>query len=295
MTTDEIIPERNLDGWLKQPEDYRDYLVASYRPDILALAAPASFDLRGANMPPIQDQGALGSCVAWACVRAYRYVQRKQGLQDLDFSELATYYWARAYQGWTQEDSGAYLRDGIKALVEHGAPEEATWPYVISLYKTPPGAFAVENGQRHQATRYLAVANIQEQVKSVVASGYPVVFGIPIYSNFPQGSGVWDIPAPVGSVIGGHAMTVVGYDATGVILANSWGSSWGVQGFARMPWAYFLAQAGDLWMIETVEGVEPAPPPPPTPSTIPHYVSFVHYTKMSDGETWVSSGSYDLP
>ncbi len=261
MTT-ELAPERNVSGWLRQPLDSRDFPAMAYRPDIFAAPVPESFDLRGPHQPPIQNQGSLGSCVAWACTRAYRYVQRKMGLPDQDFSELATYYWARSYQGWTLQDSGAYLRDGIKALAEFGASEESFWPYDISRYREEPSAQSLANASEHQATRYLAVQNQQEQIKAVVASGYAIVFGIPIYQNFPQGNGVWDIPTPQGQVIGGHAMTVIGYDLGGVLLANSWGSNWGVNGFARMPWAYFLSQASDLWMIETVEGESPAPPPP---------------------------------
>lgn len=296
MTSDTT--ERNF-GWLKQPEDPRDYQLYQYRPDMLTVSLPTSVDLRGANQPPIGNQGALGSCVAWACVRAYRYGQRKMGLPDFDGSELFTYYGARELGGFpANQDTGSYLRDGIKTLAQNGNADELTWPYQIHRFAERPPQAAYTNAQGHQATRYLAVPNNEASVKQVLANGYPLVFGIPIYANFPMGNGVPVIPEPVGQVIGGHAMTVVGYDDArrAYLLANSWGDSWGTNGYAWMSYSYFTSQAADLWMIETVEGEPPAPPPPPPdPAVIPHYVSFIRYDLMSDGAIWTSTGKYDAP
>lgn len=291
------VEERHF-GWLKQPVDPRDYQLYQYRPDLLAVSLPASVDLRGANQPPIQNQGALGSCVAWACLRAYRYAQRKLGLPDFDGSELFTYYGARALGGFPpNQDTGAYLRDGVKALAQDGNADESTWPYAVSLFATRPNASAYASAATHQATRYLAVPNAEASIKAVVANSYPVVFGIPIYQNFPMGNGVETIPDPVGQVIGGHAMTIVGYDDArrAYLMANSWGESWGRNGYAWMSYGYFASQAADLWMIETVEGEVPPPPPPPKPEAIPHYVSFIRYDLMSDGAIWTSTGKYDAP
>lgn len=283
-------------GWLKQPEDPRDYQLMQYRPDIMAEALPSSVDLRGTSMPPIGNQGSLGSCVAWACVRAYRFVQRKSSYPDFDGSELFEYANARKIGGFPlSQDTGAYLRDGIKALADSGNADESTWPYDISKFSQEPPATAYSNAVSHQATRYLSVPNMEQSVKAVLANGYPVVFGIPIYQNFPMGNGVETIPDPVGQVIGGHAMCVVGYDDSrrAYLLANSWGPSWGANGYAWMSYNYFTSQASDLWMIETVEGE--APPPPPTPTTIPYYVSGIRYDLMSNGEVWTSTFKYDAP
>ena len=289
-------------GWLLEEDDPRDYPVATYRPDLLAAALPPSVDLRGANQPPIQNQGSLGSCVAWACVRAYRYAHRKQGTPDFDGSELFTYYNARAYQGWQDRDSGAYLRDGIKALAQHGNAEESTWPYVIGLFGNTPLLAAYDSAAKHQATRYLSVPNNEQAIKGVISGGYPVVFGIVVYQNFPMGNGVRVIPMPQGQVVGGHAMAYVGYDDArqAYLVANSWGESWGVNGYAWLPYAYNAAQASDHWMIEAVEGAPvPPPPPAPDPAEIPFYESFIRYDQMrykdGKGVIWTSTGKYDAP
>ena len=41
---------------------------------------------------------------------------------------------------------------------------------------------------------------------------------------------------------GGHAVAIVGFNATSFIVRNSWGTSWGDRGYAYASWAY--AEAG---------------------------------------------------
>lgn len=36
--------------------------------------------------------------------------------------------------------------------------------------------------------------------------------------------------------LGGHAVLVCGYDVDGVYIQNSWGTGWGIHGFAIVPW-----------------------------------------------------------
>jgi pimeloyl-ACP methyl ester carboxylesterase len=47
---------------------------------------------------------------------------------------------------------------------------------------------------------------------------------------------------------GGHAFALVGYDAHGFILQNSWGSDWGYLGFARFLYDDWLANGDDAWV-----------------------------------------------
>src|SRR5688500_4198902 len=121
MTTD-VAPERKT-GWLKEPEDPRDYQLFQVHPELIGqlLSIPNTADTRGPNMPPTGDQGALGSCVAWGCISGFRYAQRKMGLPDFDGSELFTYANARELGGFPlNQDTGSYIRDGMKALAHFG-------------------------------------------------------------------------------------------------------------------------------------------------------------------------------
>ena len=41
-------------------------------------------------------------------------------------------------------------------------------------------------------------------------------------------------------ILGGHAVCIVGYNKTGIIIANSWSPKWGSKGFAIVSWEAFL-------------------------------------------------------
>lgn len=258
--------------WLKQPEDERDYAVQVYRPDILsqAFSLPQNFDLRGTpHLPPGGNQLSLGSCVYWSTGRAYRFAQRKMGLPDFDPSELFGYYEGRKIRGWINEDTGSFLRDAMEVYSKVGLAEESYWPYNVSRFREQPPQAAYANAATHQVTRYLKIPDGNDDlIDAALASGYPVVFGGPIYSNFPFNNGVVDIPNPMGSVIGGHAMMWVHYDRVTRKRStlNQWGDGWGENGFAYMSYDY-CRQMQDLWIITDVEG-QPPPPPPPPPAKV---------------------------
>ncbi|HEY5069769.1 MAG TPA: C1 family peptidase, partial [Candidatus Acidoferrum sp.] len=69
---------------------------------------------------------------------------------------------------------------------------------------------------------------------------------------------VLNLPAPLESVVGGHAVLAVGYDdaAQRFIARNSWGAKWGQQGYFTIPYTYLMtgSLARDFWTIRMVEG-----------------------------------------
>ena len=64
------------------------------------------------------------------------------------------------------------------------------------------------------------------------------------------------MPAPGEKALGGHAVAAVGYeDKTQRFIArNSWGSSWGMNGYFTIPYAYLTDSnlADDFWTIRLV-------------------------------------------
>ena len=80
---------------------------------------PPEADLR-AHMPPVYDQGQLGSCTANAIGGAMEYERTRQGESDFMPSRLFIYYNERVVEGTTSSDSGAQIRDGIKVVNTEG-------------------------------------------------------------------------------------------------------------------------------------------------------------------------------
>lgn len=52
---------------------------------------------------------------------------------------------------------------------------------------------------------------------------------------------------------GGHAVTIVGYDAVGFIVKNSWGEKWGSGGYCRIGFDYHRLYTMEVLLIDRVE------------------------------------------
>jgi C1A family cysteine protease len=270
-------------GWIPELPDARDYRVSAF-PHLLGLAAaPDRFSLRQ-YAPPIQDQGRTQSCVGWAVVRAFRTVLSIAGMADFDGSELFTYYNARVYRGWQNRDEGSTIRDGIKALVDHGNAPENTWPWDPARINAPPEQPAYDGATKRQILRYVSVPIDVQSIKQVIANGHPIVFGMTLYTNRGEADATGDWPMPGGAEDGGHALVGDGYDPTFLECPNSWGTGVGRNGFYRVPWEYIRQNARDAWVIEAVEG-DAVPVPQPPPATRQPYVAGLN-VRFSDGQQW---------
>lgn len=102
---------------------------------------------------------------------------------------------------------------------------------------------------------------------------YPVCIGIVWLNSMfdPDSQGILRVDRSSG-VAGGHELVVVGYDSLGgrVLVDNSWGTDWGVNGTcyitdADMEW--LLGQQGDGTIF--TPGTQPAPTPTPQPTPPP--------------------------
>lgn len=283
--------EQHAYGWRPSLPDYRDYRLADYEAILPAAALPAVVDLRPGDSP-IRDQGQLGSCTAFTGEGAFHFETKKQGLPDYLGSPLYLYYKERVDQGTVSQDSGASIREISKALSTYGIAPEADCPYDISRFTQQPSGLADMEAGQHKATQYLAVAQSLDQMKSCLASGFPIMMGFTVYQNFEgqktATTGVVDMPS--GSVLGGHANLLMGYDDTRQVFIsrNSWGTGFGDKGYVYFPYAYLLNSglASDFWTLRVVTGSPQPTPTPPTPvpqKTLVHTISV-----FSDGSVTVA-------
>ena len=244
-------------GWTPDLPDQRDHLYAAPPPTLGAL--PASADLTS-SCPPVYDQGQLGSCTANAIGAAIEFDRLKQKLPDIVPSRLFIYYNEREMEGTVNSDSGAQIRDGIKSVAQQGVCPEQEWPYDISKFLEKPPAQAYTDALTDRAVSYQRVLQDLTQLRGCIASGYPFVFGFTVYTSFESPevakTGHAPLPAAGEQQIGGHAVMAVGYDDSQqwVIVRNSWGPSWGMNGYFTLPYGYVTQPnlAADFWTIRLV-------------------------------------------
>lgn len=243
-------PKRPLQ-WVKDKPDARDiiYIPAG---NILA----NKIDLR-LYCSPIEDQGSLGSCTGQAIAGAIELLNTRGGRPN-DVSRLFIYYFEREILGTINYDSGAYIRDGIKATSTYGASLESLWPYIISKYNVRPDDIAIADGEQRKVVRYERILD-HDGCLDALNNGYPIAIGYYVYPSFYNmgTDNIMPIPNPATEMLlGGHAVLLVGYDLESelYIVRNSWGVEWGDKGYFYMPFEIIKnnALSDDFWTIKEV-------------------------------------------
>lgn len=219
-----------------------------------------SVDLRG-MMPPVYEQGNLGSCTAQALCAAVFALTR------FDASRMFLYYNERVRDGDVAEDAGSTISTGIETLEKVGVCSEANWPYSRAFDERPSEA-CFQEARRHLLLRAHNVPGTLQDLRAVLSSGRPIALGIMAYSGMESreafDTGRVHMPGPGEQPLGGHAVLCVGYDQDGWIMRNSWGSQWGDRGYFHLPTEYLLTPshlAADFWVATAFSLASPSRPP----------------------------------
>lgn len=251
---------RHLGGWLRDLPDHRDRFFSAVTPDKPLPAMPVFVD-HTPDCGPVIDQGQIGSCTACASTYAMTALGGILGRKPLSYSRLFVYYYTRKVLGVpATEDSGASLRATMKTLRAFGAALEEVWPYDSACFATPPTYTAIKNAKAHQILSYLRCKTLAD-IKLSLALGFTVVGGFRVSESMPSDrqvatTGDVAFPMPGEGFVGGHAIHVVGYsdNSRRFLFQNSWGTSWGREGFGTLPYEYVEAGlAEDFWTIRDEE------------------------------------------
>jgi len=261
---------------LSKPERLRSLPLAPVYTDYI----PARIDL-SSHLPPVGDQGKIGSCAAWATGYAARtyYVAWLEGRDVTKPANIPSpeFIYDSANDKPGDCDNGASIPDIMDMLQNGGTPSLADAPYddekMAKAKCVRPDA---EENQRKrdfflESWYYLDMSTL-DQIKAELTQGNPVVIGMNIGHSFmvhPQGAvyqGEWKgyysasyrrrVPDP--QQLGGHALAIVGFDddRQAFKLVNSWGGDWADHGFAWV--SYKVALDSD--MLKEAYSMRPARP-----------------------------------
>jgi C1A family cysteine protease len=236
-----------------------------------APALVATVDLRQ-YFSPIENQGQLGSCTANAAVGLVEYFEKKATGRHIDASRLFVYKATRNLLGWTG-DTGAYLRSTMGALALFGAPPERYWPYdphpaaTNTKFDVEPTPFCYAFAENYKSIKYLRLdpantttTQLLANIKTYLAAGFPSMFGFPVYDEFMNvgTDGLVKYPSTSSHLYGGHAIVAIGYDDNkqigsdrgALLIRNSWGTNWGIQGNGWLSYKYVTEElAVDWWTV----------------------------------------------
>jgi C1A family cysteine protease len=137
---------------------------------------------------------------------------------------------------------------------------ESEWPYDISAFTEPPPVQCYSDAKLTLALQYQRIWQNLTMMLACLASGYPFLVGISVYESFESQqvaqTGMVPMPQWGERLLGGHCVAVVGYDNSQqrFLCRNSWGTSWGQQGYFTIDYGYLTnySLASDVWTIRQV-------------------------------------------
>ncbi len=208
-------------------------------------AAPASYSLKQYTLPA-GDQGQVGSCVAWATgYTAMGLLAKEQGKTGYPFAPMFVY--AQIAKG---NDTGTWASVALPIEKNQGIDTKAHYWQGDFDYTTQPDDSERANALQYRITGYTDLTNAADRktaIQNAISSGLPVPIGFKVRTSFRylDSTNYTYNPAKREKVIGGHEVTIVGYDEYGVEIENSWGADWGNQGFFRAPWSFITGRDVD--------------------------------------------------
>lgn len=267
-------------GYIPDPPDPRDYSLdhPEIKPFFEKVGRINSIGLPCIDLrkwcSPIDNQLQLGSCTANAGVGLVEFFEIKHYGMCTEASRRFLYKVTRNLLHWVG-DTGAYQRTTMKAMTLFGVVPEEYWPYTDKPeFDVEPPAFCYAFANQFQALKYYRLDPprttgkvLLNQIKLLLSLGLPSMFGMPTTESFPTQTTTGEIPFPVlgEADIGGHAMMIVGFDntkkirnplpggieTTGALLVrNSWGTEWGMQGYGWLPYKFVLdGITTDWWSL----------------------------------------------
>jgi cathepsin B len=225
-----------------------------------------SFDARTAwpdckSIGEIRDQAACGSCWAFGAVEAMtdRHCIASKGAKKphLSAEDMNSCcgscgfgceggYPSAAWQYWVSQgvvDGGNYKGDGCFPYSIPNCDHHTTGKYgpCGDIVPTPPCTKQCKDGKTWSAaknfgSRAYGVSGVTNIMNEIQTNG-PAEAAFSVYQDFlTYKSGVYT--HKTGSMLGGHAVKVLGWGTEGGqdywLIANSWNEDWGDQGYFKI-------------------------------------------------------------
>lgn len=195
---------------------------------------------------PARDQGARPTCMAFAASDTHAAVRPDWTPLSCEF----VFFHAVARDGGHPND-GCTVEAMLDAIRNDGQPPETEWGYLpdtpsdLAGWKPPPNIEPLfKRKSKFRPTNL-------ETIVSELDSGHPVILAMSLSGAFfrPDGTGLIDCNEPPEPAIR-HAVIAAGHGKKDgkrmILIRNSWGVTWGLDGYAWMSEKYLDQKIGLL-------------------------------------------------
>lgn len=231
---------------------------------------PSKFDWREVRgLTPIRNQGSCGSCWSFSAMATMADVLHLHGVGSFDLSEQYYVDCDRNSYGC----SGGWYHNVFQMLKGDGVVMESDYPYKARDMRCPS-----DMKHHYEIIDFSELSSgvaDTETIKRAIYTYGPLSVAVAVKGKFGSySSGIYN-ESTSGTV--NHAVNLVGWndDVTPRhwIMRNSWGSSWGENGYMRIAYGSrkigYAATYIDYNGPVPHDGPEPTPTPEPTPDPCP--------------------------
>ncbi len=247
--------------------DYSKAPTASY--GVYGGTLPASFFL---NTPPPVSQGHSQTCAGFASAYGIMGYYLGNGNVSTDYSKVGSptfIYNLCKVSSDCSDGCELYASNGKGIVQQLEAKGCCTWsslPFDESSYCN----YSTTSTQNSEASanKVKSCYKISDNdkanasvIKSILYSGKPILIGSDLDASFQGANASFIWKTRTGST-GGHAMVVMGYDDSknAFKILNSWGTSWGDNGYGWIDYNFFSNAVREAFVIEFNTNT-----PPPNP------------------------------
>lgn len=229
-------------GRHKDPVDDRDHL---WRAVAIEAAQPVPVRYRIGASGPVLDQGQTPECVAFTSTSVLLHQEFTEHKHYYQFDPHWLYAECKKIDGIPGD--GTVYRAALQVMQKQGL--------LAHMSGTTTRMFTIAN--------YARLATVQEIKEAVLYANGVVAYGSDIDSNWYKCPPSGILGKPNDQIIGGHEVSVEGWDDTiaggALLIKNSWGLGWGYDGYCWLPYSHLAAYPDfDLW--KTIDESSPVLP-----------------------------------
>lgn len=204
------------------------------------------------TMPPVGNQGAEGSCVAfavgyaaWSAEKYYRSGATTYSNSTNIFSPEFLY---NQIKFSTDCNSGAAMQTALDFIKLNGICTYQSMPYSSSNgCSVLPNSTQSLEALGHKLVSYAKMYTTDKSaIKSMISQNHPVIITILADNSFISAKPgfIWKSYSGSGSLA--HSIVICGYDdaKNAYLVMNSWGTGWGDAGYSWIDYDFFTTRTG---------------------------------------------------
>lgn len=226
------------------PPDFRDKVYQSSLQEIKSYLIPeldpptTTGEVSYSNGVAVRNQGSEGSCTGQALAAVIDFQNKKRKLDGADVpnnvSARMLYEEARGYDEYPDDDlPGSSIRGAIKAFYHRGVCDTALAPYFPGDLDWELNVDISKDARRVTLGAYYRLRHILNDYHSALNAVQAIFCSAMLHDGWSEEN----VRANNGKIVrpndnsypprGAHAFTIIGYDADGFLVLNSWGERWG--------------------------------------------------------------------